>query len=277
MWTDTGGAFNSTHQSESTEVLTCQFQVKNLPVVKSEIEDIDSVVCASTHLYLIAAVDKKISIFKEESSELFWEIETNEKVCCISLSDDSCLLLVTEFTGEIHLFHISSKTSLWSYTCQNGESSAVKEAFIEIDSSELLRLLIFTHQGNVYEFSNISVPTLYNEITNKSQHSAQRFLVNSPACLLIKFQLTLLQMKVSTEYPLPKRGLPPIIAENKVHGFEITSLNFPQFDENKRMLDNQRRAALVKWGRSSKPHLLVKVEAVQSGLSFGWVMGGVIR
>ncbi|GBN82732.1 hypothetical protein AVEN_21068-1, partial [Araneus ventricosus] len=168
MWTDTGGAFNSTHQSESTEVLTCQFQVKNLPIVKSEIEDINSVVCASTHLYLIAAVDKKISIFKEESSELFWEIETNEKVCCISLSDDSCLLLVTEFTGEIHLFHISSKTSLWSYTCQNGESSAVKEAFIEIDSSELLRLLIFTHQGNVYEFSNISVPTLYNAVENQN-------------------------------------------------------------------------------------------------------------
>ncbi|GBO12957.1 hypothetical protein AVEN_10967-1 [Araneus ventricosus] len=92
-------------------------------------------------------------------------------------------------------------------------------------------------------------------------HSDQRLLISSPACLLIKIQLTPLQMKVSTEYPLPKRGLPPIIAENKVHGFEITSLNFPQFDENKRMLDNQRRAALVKWGRSSKPHLLVKVEA----------------
>ncbi|GBM26331.1 hypothetical protein AVEN_225500-1 [Araneus ventricosus] len=68
-------------------------------------------------------------------------------------------------------------------------------------------------------------------------------------------------MKVSTEYPLPKRGLPPIIAENKVHGFEITSLDFPQFDENKRMLNKQRRSALVKWRGSSEPPLLVKVEA----------------
>ncbi|CAL1263174.1 unnamed protein product [Larinioides sclopetarius] len=188
MWTGTGEAFNSPLESENTEVLTCQFQVKNLPIVIPEIEDINSVVCVSTSLYLIAAIDKKISIFREESSELFWEIETNEKVCYVSVSNDSCLLLVAEYTGEINLFHISSKTSLWSYMCGNGESFAVKEAFVEIDSSELLRLWIFSNQGNVYEFSNISLSTLYNvenqnlqdvpEVVNLKKFSLSEMLPN---------------------------------------------------------------------------------------------------
>ncbi|KAF8794999.1 Kinetochore-associated protein 1 like protein [Argiope bruennichi] len=174
MWADTKNgtqALNSTFESESTEILTCPFQVKSLPVIKSEVQEVYSVLCTSSHLYLITVVDRKISIFKEECSELFWEFETDSNACCISLSDDSCLLLVAEFSGEIHLIHISSKTTLWSYTCQDGGSPfAVKEAFIATDSSELLKLFIFSDQKIVYEFSGISLFTIYKAIENQNQN-----------------------------------------------------------------------------------------------------------
>ncbi|GBO07221.1 hypothetical protein AVEN_8047-1 [Araneus ventricosus] len=64
-----------------------------------------------------------------------------------------------------------------------------------------------------------------------------------------------------TEYPLPKRGLPPIMAENGVHGFEITSLDFPQFNEYK----NVKKATSISSGKVEREQ-----RAVPSRQSRSW-------
>ncbi|GBN72612.1 hypothetical protein AVEN_119810-1 [Araneus ventricosus] len=69
--------------------------------------------------------------------------------------------------------------------------------------------------------------------------------------------------------PAPRRGTTSYLAKVRVLGFEVFGLNFPQFDGNRRMLNNRRRVALVKWRRSSNLHLHVKVEAGTEVIKIG--------
>ncbi|GIY11293.1 RNase H domain-containing protein, partial [Caerostris darwini] len=166
--------FNSSVKYENTGIISSPFQVKTLPLIKKFhnkfIDEEPSIYCTSSPLYIIVAEYNKISIFSEDSLELLWNIEIEEKVCCVSLSDDSCLLLIAETSGQIQLFHIPTKTSLWSYICQKTESPSItEEAFIISNCSDFLKIYILTREKIVLEFSNISVSSIYNAIENEDK------------------------------------------------------------------------------------------------------------
>ncbi|PRD34862.1 UNVERIFIED_CONTAM: hypothetical protein NCL1_13344 [Trichonephila clavipes] len=97
--------------------LSSFFQVKTLSLTETalQVEGEFAIHCTSSHLFIVIATNKKVSIYREDSFELLWDIQTNEEVCCISLTDDSFILLVAEVSGQFQLFHIPSKTFLWSH------------------------------------------------------------------------------------------------------------------------------------------------------------------
>ncbi|GFR05094.1 uncharacterized protein TNCT_686211, partial [Trichonephila clavata] len=96
--------------------LSSLFQVKTLSLFEYALQvgREFAIYCTSSHLFIVIATHNKVSIYREDSFELLWEFQTNENVCCISLTDDSLILLVAEVSGQFQLFHIPSKTFLWS-------------------------------------------------------------------------------------------------------------------------------------------------------------------
>ncbi|GFT85368.1 kinetochore-associated protein 1 [Nephila pilipes] len=143
------------------------FQVKTLSLTETTLQAGKefSIHCASSHLFIIIASCKRVSIFKEDSFEQLWAIQTDEDVCCISLTDDSFILLVAEVSGQFQLFHIPSKTFLWRHNCKKAESALIiEEAFFIANPLGFLEVYILTKEKFVLEFSNIPVSSLYNEV-----------------------------------------------------------------------------------------------------------------
>ncbi|KAG8188054.1 hypothetical protein JTE90_009927 [Oedothorax gibbosus] len=123
----------------------------------------EHVCCISSPLYLVIATRNKVFVLKEDTLEVIWEISADNPTS-ISLSDDSCLLLVTENAGVSNLYHIPTTQNVWCHVFEKEQILSLRQSYVVTDYLGFLKIYILTKEQIAFELSNIQISSLYKAI-----------------------------------------------------------------------------------------------------------------
>ncbi|XP_012222587.2 kinetochore-associated protein 1 isoform X1 [Linepithema humile] len=187
LWDEVSSGFDAEDETINfgTRIITenngSLYEVCTVATIKSldKVDQQPNVLVSLQHSKFCVAVDKSITIFKDETcDEILCNISFPSRIICYCISKDGFFLFVVLATRILYCLHLLHGKEIFTKTISDNQNNVIKIFLKEQGEKEEAFIILVTNTGAIYRFSKFYPKALKLEIINENDEMVAEHTTN---------------------------------------------------------------------------------------------------